>query len=234
MEHNLDNRRALSNAQDVSHPSPIIPSASLSLSSPLLRCRHKASSSMPKVSRVGKFRQTAAAETAPLDASKDVSQLSRGQRKRQAKKDQYLKRQKLVLSTLQLQHQEDQKSRIDGLDALKEALQATSDVSSPAATAEGSKLLSTNKSKKELTAREVSHLGLVMEHPAFQDNPFETIQQHLKNTLAGQAKELDQQSAIRTKQDAVAEEKRKKEKKELQRERGGKHRKKFKASRSRR
>jgi len=205
---------------------------------------------MPKVSRVGKFRQTAAAAVAnssPANASIPAAAasddpLSRGQRKRQAKKDQYLKRQKLVLSTLRLQHDEDQKKRIDGLDALKEALVATleestvhddSDNNNNNNNKKNTCLLGTNKNKKELTAREVSHLGLVLEHPAFQSNPFEAIQQHLKNTLAGQAKELQQEATIRAKKDEKLAAKTKKAKKAKLQDRGGKQRKKFKAGRTR-
>jgi len=197
---------------------------------------------MPKISKVGKFRQTAAATTTDqvvvVDDGNDNA-LSRGQRKRQGKKDQYLKRQKLVLSTLRVQGQEDQKKRIDGLDALKEALQATvtetiesentKDSPAPVVVSQ----LNTNKAKKELTSREVLHLGLVLEHPAFQENPFATIQEHLKNTLAGQAKELEKEGEVKAKEKAVAAEKRKKVRKVRQRENGGKHRKKFRATRSR-
>ena len=200
---------------------------------------------MPKVSKVGKFRQTATAAAAASPTMVDPvdeNALSRGQRKRQAKKDQYLKRQKLVLSTLLLQKQEDQKKRIDGLDALKEALQATltenetaSSSQSPADAPTMSQYLAsnTNKSKKQLTAREVSHLGLVLEHPAFQSNPFATIQEHLKNTLAGQAKELEKEGKEKEKIKATLAEKRKKIKKARQRADGGKHRKKFRATRTR-
>jgi Ribosome biogenesis protein SLX9 len=202
---------------------------------------------MPKVSKVGKFRQTAAAAAVVAAASPsgvdpvDENGLSRGQRKRQAKKDQYLKRQKLVLSTLLLQKQEDQKKRIDGLDALKEALQATLTENETASGSQSPKdapdfsqhLNNTNKSKKQLTAREVSHLSLVLEHPAFQSNPFATIQEHLKNTLAGQAKELEKEGKEKEKIKATLAKKRKKIKKARQRADGGKHRKKFRATRTR-
>lgn len=215
---------------------------------------------MPKVSKVGKFRQTAAAAVAPavtpaktvtvtarpvaepnvdnVDDREHENALSRGQRKRQAKKDQYLKRQKLVLSTLLLQKQEDQKKRIDGLDALKEALQATmAEVHVTSTNSEGAALPSqhkiTNKSKKELAAREVSHLALVLEHPAFQSNPFATIQEHLKNTLAGQAKELESEGKTKALEKTKLADKRKRVKKARQREDGGKHRKKFRATRTR-
>ena len=145
--------------------------------------------------------------TTPKTKEQDKSQLSRGQRKRQAKRDQFLRRQKLVLSTLQLQRQEEQKKRIDGLDALKEALRATEaepsttttksvttktpstpnnaasdarDNSTPGV----SSALDKNKTKKELTAREVTRLGLVLEHPAFQTDPIAALQEHLRNSIA--------------------------------------------------
>jgi hypothetical protein len=48
--------------------------------------------------------------------------LSRGQRKRLAKREQFLKREKMVMSSLLLKKLEEQKGKIDGLDAIKEAL----------------------------------------------------------------------------------------------------------------
>jgi hypothetical protein len=200
---------------------------------------------MPKISKVGKFRQTAAvaaAESSPAtkggDNAENDKQLSRGQRKRQAKKDQYQRRQKLVLSSLQLQHEEDQKKRIDGLDALKEALlqsTAATDGDNPAAPVATEtpvhSMLKTNKNKKELTAREVTHLGLVLEHPSFQSNPFATIKEHLKNTLALSAQGVRAQSALRDKQVAAKDEEKKRIKKEKLQERGGKQRKKFRGAR---
>ena len=61
----------------------------------------------------------------PPTATAPAASLSRGQRKRQAKRDQYLRREKLILSSLQLQKAQEQARRIDGLDAMKEALLAT-------------------------------------------------------------------------------------------------------------
>ena len=48
--------------------------------------------------------------------------LSRGQRKRQAKHEKFLKKEKMILSSLMLKKQDEQKKRIDGLDAIKQAL----------------------------------------------------------------------------------------------------------------
>jgi len=197
---------------------------------------------MPKVSRVGKLRKTAAAVVAETKAAANESNdivsisMSRGQRKRQAKKDQYLKRQAMVSSCLSLKKEEDQRKRIDGLDALKEALMTTiskdEKLERPAEKlTKKSNHLTSNESKRKLTVQEVSHLGLVLEHPEFQSNPFAAIQQHLKNTLAPQAKQLKKESAIRTKELAAEAVQRKKAKKEKIQERGGKHRKKFHAAR---
>eukprot|EP00541_Cyclophora_tenuis_P012170 CAMPEP_0116545406 /NCGR_PEP_ID=MMETSP0397-20121206/2653_1 /TAXON_ID=216820 /ORGANISM="Cyclophora tenuis, Strain ECT3854" /LENGTH=201 /DNA_ID=CAMNT_0004069721 /DNA_START=221 /DNA_END=826 /DNA_ORIENTATION=- len=196
---------------------------------------------MPKVSKVGKFRRTAlAASTSEEENSQERverSGLSRGQRKRQGKRDQYLRRQKLVLATLSLKRKEEQKRKIDGLDALKDALLGVSQQqSTPPAknmdSSEPSSALSTNKSKKELAMREVTHLGLVMEHPSFVNDPFATMQEHLKNTLSGQAEELQKQSETRTLEEASKlEAKRRAKKEKKQAAGGGKARKKFRASR---
>lgn len=196
---------------------------------------------MPKVSRVGKLRKAAAAVSVPskepslADAeTKEDKQLSRGQRKRQAKKEQYLRRQNRILASLSLRKKEDQRKRIDGLDALKEALNATvprEPTINQADAISKSNELDKNRSKKKLTAKEVSHLELVMEHPEFQSNPFSTIQEHLKNTLANQARLLKKESDIRSKEIAAEEKQRKMAKKERLQERGGKHRKKFHAAR---
>eukprot|EP00548_Thalassiothrix_antarctica_P006926 CAMPEP_0194145928 /NCGR_PEP_ID=MMETSP0152-20130528/18918_1 /TAXON_ID=1049557 /ORGANISM="Thalassiothrix antarctica, Strain L6-D1" /LENGTH=203 /DNA_ID=CAMNT_0038846299 /DNA_START=17 /DNA_END=628 /DNA_ORIENTATION=+ len=190
---------------------------------------------MPKVSKVGKFRKTAAAAVAETKIAaialknNATTSMSRGQRKRQEKKDQYLKRQKLISSCLSLKKQDEQKKRIDGLDALKEALKGT--VSEEAEhpkeeVTQKPNLLITNESKKKLTIQEVSHMGLVLQHPDFQANPFATIQQHLKNTLAPQARQLKKESEIRAKALEVEAERRKKDKKEKLLEGEGKYRKK--------
>ena len=194
---------------------------------------------MPKVSRVNKFRVKASVSandtprfTKPLKAggenntgiengnargsSDDKQSLSRGQRKRLAKREQYMKREKMILSSLRVQKLEVQKKKIDGLDAIKEALAQTMQKSMSSnthgKTAENSELqdtaeksiIKTNKTKRSLAQKEVSHMSLVLQHPSFQNNPFSTIQEHLRNTLAKQAEE----------QQVVAEERIQKEKKD--------------------
>jgi ABC-type dipeptide/oligopeptide/nickel transport system ATPase component len=202
---------------------------------------------MPKVARVAKFRTASvqaspslltakqASEPAKIPEATDETNLSRGQRKRLAKREQYLRKEKIVLSSLKLRHQDEQKKRIDGLDAIKEALLSTvSPIQDEPKISDLSKikpnLMISNKSKKSLVAREVSQMSLVLQHPAFQADPFATIREHLKNTLAKderqQKKEEIQHQKERVK---IAEEKKIAKKKS-----GAKRkRKKFKATRSR-
>lgn len=118
--------------------------------------------------------------------------LSRGQRKRTAKREQYLKREQLVLSSLELKRQEDQKKRIDGLDAMKSALLDTIHLHAAAksdttATTTTTAIIKTNKSRQRLVGKEVAQMALVLQHPSFQADPFATIRQHLKNTIPQQA-----------------------------------------------
>ncbi len=147
--------------------------------------------------------------------------MSRGQRKRQAKRDQYLKKEKMILSTLKLQKMEEQKSRIDGLDAIKEALAQTMKENQARLEAEKNQkdisetILKTNKAKKVVAQKEMNHLNLVLQHPTFQSNPFATMQEHLRNTLAKQATEQEEVAKKERQEDV----KRGKEKKEAKKER---------------
>jgi Ribosome biogenesis protein SLX9 len=150
--------------------------------------------------RVDSSRGTAAA-TSPDDASgADTTlhgSLSRGQRKRQAKKDQYLRKEQLVMASLKLRHDDEQRKRIDGLDAIRNALlesvgvvAATSGAGNSAgedptaSAAAPTSMLKTNHSKQRLVQREAAQMSLVLQHPAFQEDPFDAIRQHLRNTTA--------------------------------------------------
>uniref|UniRef100_A0A6U3U1Y0 Uncharacterized protein n=1 Tax=Ditylum brightwellii TaxID=49249 RepID=A0A6U3U1Y0_9STRA len=167
---------------------------------------------MPKVTKVGKFRSKAAAKPASnlssdaalsqqdrkKDGNSDLDDgnLSRGQRKRLAKREQYLKREKMVLSSLRVKRLEEQKNRIDGLDAIREALPSSKNLQEkPPSEGEdkgdndNSVQCNTNKSKKDLAGREMTQMNLVLQHPSFQSDPYSTIREHLLNTLAAQAEE---------------------------------------------
>lgn len=160
--------------------------------------------------------------------------LSRGQRKRAAKREQYLKREKMVMASLKLKKQDEQRGRLDGLDALRDAL-ISSDKSGAAAQRKGGEKgakesaaapkpvpCSTNRAKKNLAGREVAHMNLVLEHPSFKANPFATLQEHLRNTLSGQADELKQSAESEAAKEKQEVSERKKAKKEKIRDLGGK------------
>eukprot|EP00584_Thalassiosira_punctigera_P020122 CAMPEP_0172574386 /NCGR_PEP_ID=MMETSP1067-20121228/136673_1 /TAXON_ID=265564 ORGANISM="Thalassiosira punctigera, Strain Tpunct2005C2" /NCGR_SAMPLE_ID=MMETSP1067 /ASSEMBLY_ACC=CAM_ASM_000444 /LENGTH=224 /DNA_ID=CAMNT_0013367013 /DNA_START=140 /DNA_END=814 /DNA_ORIENTATION=+ len=204
---------------------------------------------MPKASKVGKFRAAARAssrdvKSAPLtaqylaqkkvsavneDADAAKEPLSRGQRKRLAKREQYLKREKMVMWSLRLKRLEDQKGRLDGLDALREALGEAMLPSSKSNEAEGkgaekssnkigNLTCNTNKSKKTLANAEIPHMGLVLQHPSFKEDPFAAIQQHLRNSLAPEVERMERESRKREEEDDEAGVKKKEERKERQRE----------------
>lgn len=183
---------------------------------------------MPKVKRTAKIRSKLTANTSPAPISENVDEkdastdqvLSRGQKKRQAKRDQYLKREKMIFSSLHIKRMEEQKGRLDGLDALKEAL--TKSMKANSQNAEGhlndperKVVTKTNKSKKSLAQAELPHLNLVLQHPAFKSNPFAAMQEHLCNSLAKQAEE----QAIVAKEKREEESKKASEKKEERKER---------------
>ena len=204
---------------------------------------------MPKVSKVGRFRANekkvisevaadstkdgaTATDTNVITADKQA--LSRGQRKRAAKREQYLKREKMVMASLKLKKQDEQRGRLDGLDALRDAL-ISSDKSGAAAQRKGGEKgakesaaapkpvpCSTNRAKKNLAGREVAHMNLVLEHPSFKANPFATLQEHLRNTLSGQADELKQSAETEAAKEKQEVSERKKAKKEKIRDLGGK------------
>jgi hypothetical protein len=156
--------------------------------------------------------------------------LSRGQRKRFAKREQYMKRENMILSSLQLRREDEQKKRIDGLDAVKKALLETAKEEAPEEEQiEQPNLLKSNKSRQKLVAKEVSQMNLVLQHPSFQADPFATIRQHLQNTLAKDSAEQKKQAVVH-----LRERKEKEERKKVAKKEQGvkKKRKKFKATRS--
>mmetsp|Transcript_113381 Transcript_113381/g.315346 ORF Transcript_113381/g.315346 Transcript_113381/m.315346 type:complete len:144 (-) Transcript_113381:68-499(-) len=122
----------------------------------------------------------------------------------------------MILSTLMLKKREEQKRRIDGLDAIRDALlDTTKNSETKEETAEEhSPTYGTNRSRKGLMSNEIERMGLVMEHPAFKENPFGAIQEHLKNTLAAQKEKRDQEAKKKAEQDKSKKEEKRLEKKE--------------------
>ena len=138
----------------------------------------------------------------PPIATNSVAGLSKGQKKRLVKREQYMKKERMILSTLKLRKQEEQSKRIDGLDALKEALLDAVSTDNAAATSSsvskrknavdtnansttGSHLnsLKSNSSRQQLLHKEMIHMELVLQHPTFQEDPLATIREHLQNTF---------------------------------------------------
>ncbi|KAL3919323.1 MAG: hypothetical protein SGILL_003809 [Bacillariaceae sp.] len=132
-------------------------------------------------------------------------QLSRGQRKRLAKRENFLRKEKMILSSLKLKRDEDQKQRIDGLDAIKKALLGTTAKIEKAPLSKPTKIAN-NKAKRKLVANEVEHLNLVLQHPAYRQDPLATLQEHLQNSLSEDRKQQELISKKRTQQEKVEQE----------------------------
>ena len=127
----------------------------------------------------------------------------------------------MVMSSLRLKRLEEQKGKLDGLDAIKEALASTTSTSDTVCREAQSSSQSTEKltshtvkAKKNLANSEIGHMGLVLEHPSFVENPFAAIQQHLRNSLESDAEVLKAESLKREKEDKLAEERKKEDRKE--------------------
>ena len=120
------------------------------------------------------------------------------------KREQYLRKEQMVLSSLRLQHQEEQSRRIDGLDALKDALLNVESTAAampeqpPANLIPTQRKIKTNNSRQALLQKEVAHMNLVLQHPRFVEDPFSTIYEHLQNTIPSSTAVTTQASAAVT------------------------------------
>ena len=127
------------------------------------------------------------------------------------------------MSSLQLKKADEQQRRIDGLDAMKSALMGTT--ATAAAAVAGKNMPkkkeapkpTSNKAKKAIVASEVEHMKLVLEHPAYQQDPLATLREHLQNSLANDRKQQEIASKERLQHENKEREEQKKSKK-----RGGK------------
>ena len=128
----------------------------------------------------------------------------------------------MVMSSLRLQRLEEQKGKLDGMDLIREALGESLSESPPKAkiptTTQNEKKkeikCTTNKSKKTLAATEITHMGLVLQHPSFKSNPFSAIQQHLRNSLSSDREKLAVESKKRSQEEITVTAKKKEERKE--------------------
>ena len=149
------------------------------------------------------------------DAAKAREAMSRGQRKRLAKHEQYLKKEKMILSTLVLKKREEQKKRIDGLDAIREALlDTTKNTEKMDEVEEYNPSYGSNRVRKNLVTGEIERMNLVQQHPAFKEDPFATLQEHLKNTLAEQKEKRQKEASEKVENDKKKKQEKKQEKKE--------------------
>ena len=181
---------------------------------------------MPKVSRIGRSRNKLVLDAVENESKQNATSddqnqnLSRGQRKRLLKRQQYLKREQMVLSTLKVKQLEDQKSRIDGMDAIKEALTQTIQRNKQKSSKEPEQTeplihsVKSNKAKQNIAQKEMNHFNLVLQHPSFKSNPFATMQEHLRNSLAKQAEEQENTAKDERKKEAKKAEEKKEARKE--------------------
>jgi len=155
--------------------------------------------------------------------SSETQPLSRGQKRRMLKHKRHLKREEMILSSLRLKKQDDQRGKLDGMDAIKEALSQTiqrnreiSRQKSPSSAAEvtGDLLTKSNKDKRNVAQTEIPHLNLVLQHPSFQANPFATMQEHLRNSVKEQKNCLQMQADKQRQDDQKKIQDKKEEKKE--------------------
>lgn len=132
-------------------------------------------------------RAVALATAAEANVSETVSKepetvLSRGQRKRQEKRERYNR----MLGKLVLTPRTEDVGALGSLAGVSGALPSTTDKSQRHKRAEPGAAIGkvvSNKTRQKVLAQEVSNLQQVHAHPAFQSNPFATIMLHLNNTV---------------------------------------------------
>mmetsp|Transcript_43257 Transcript_43257/g.74681 ORF Transcript_43257/g.74681 Transcript_43257/m.74681 type:complete len:229 (+) Transcript_43257:44-730(+) len=109
--------------------------------------------------------------------------LSRGQRKRAARRERFLKKMNLVNQAKSVEELSKQ-GVLGSLGSIKDVL-LNSDIiaSSKTNAAKAPQKVVHNKAKKTVAAQEVQHLSLVLKHPQFMKDPIAAIQEHLRNSL---------------------------------------------------
>lgn len=123
--------------------------------------------------------------------------LSRGQRKRQKRKERFVSKQNLVLQEQELEAKSKAKDEI--LTSFSESLLSSmSVISTNSKTNAAATIINmkkemkqkrkigstkTQKGRQRLLLSELGHLQAVNAHPSFMTNPLQTLRQHLTNTL---------------------------------------------------
>ena len=137
-------------------------------------------------------------ETYNLDEQNDDNNLSRGQKKRLARRSEFLKKLEVVNSSLKI----GEKAKAKKVGTFQQPMLSLKDALSNLEKKELEKKEAlrnkpqfvSNKSKKNVALTELSHFKLVLQHPTFQSDPFSTIMEHLDNTLPS---EVDHAGASR-------------------------------------
>lgn len=135
----------------------------------------------PNVDKVEKL----LASQADGNVDAQSASLSRGQRKRQVRKDRIMmKMGKVVVKTTPQQdgniHSTSSKLLLSELEStLTEAAESATTIRPSA-----SSTITSNKMKKEIAVREATRMKLVQQHPAFQADPLGALKTHLEQMTA--------------------------------------------------
>lgn len=148
--------------------------------------RHKVENTAQPYSdpNVDKVEKLLASQTDGNVDSQSAS-LSRGQRKRQVRKDRIMmKMGKVVVKTTPQQdgniHSTSSKLLLSELEStLTEAAESATTIRPSA-----SSTITSNKMKKEIAVREATRMKLVQQHPAFQADPLGALKTHLEQMTA--------------------------------------------------
>jgi hypothetical protein len=147
---------------------------------------------MPKAAKLRKYRVSKQAE--PYEVPKEVEQtntegdkvvtsLSKGQKKRQLKREKVMMKMGIIpVKGLKTAPETTKKKSFHFLlSELEASLPTESDeVVRPAAAAP----IKTNKMKKSVAVREVERMKLVQQHPSFKDDPIVAMKAHIEHMIA--------------------------------------------------
>ena len=132
-----------------------------------------------------KVKTKAKASLTPPALTPAQAALSRGQRKRQAKRAQFNTRQLLIQNSLRLRN-----TNALGVTTLQHAIDSVDkedhigiDNNAPPAGAAVKVSTVHANQRRTLERSEAEHVDLVLQHPVFDADPFQAIQLHLKHTL---------------------------------------------------
>eukprot|EP00389_Voromonas_pontica_P004990 GDKH01007446.1.p1 GENE.GDKH01007446.1~~GDKH01007446.1.p1 ORF type:complete len:181 (-),score=20.91 GDKH01007446.1:84-569(-) len=146
---------------------------------------------MPKLERKRRVLHEAPATTSgpavddePADVPRTEEILTRGQRKRREKKESWLRKFDFAqYAQLQREQREADLGKIVSLDELGDELTAIEEAQKKRQEAAQSHDKTTRKKKQRMAEREMQRFDAVLNFGRFQQDPFGTLQLHLKNTI---------------------------------------------------